>query len=63
MVGSTEHGVQHDKVGDRNPTFDVILAILDTVYANYLFGRIDAPVMHEIYVSISRVHMGAKDKK
>ena len=45
IVGITERGVQRYEAGDRKPTFNVILAILDNVNvdANYLLGRTDTP--------------------
>ena len=44
-VGITERGVQRYEAGERKPTFDVIVSILDNVNvdANYLLGRTDTP--------------------
>lgn len=44
-VGITERGVQRYEAGERKPTFDVIVSILDNVDvdANYLLGRTDTP--------------------
>ena len=45
LIGGTERSIQNYEAGDRKPTFDVILAILDkeNVDANYLLGRTDNP--------------------
>ena len=44
-VGITERGVQRYEAGERKPTFDVIISILDNVNvdANYLLGRSNNP--------------------
>ena len=44
-VGVTERGVQRYEAGERKPTFDVIISILDNVNvsADYLLGRSDNP--------------------
>ena len=46
LIGGTERSIQNYEAGDRKPTFDVILAILDKVDvdANYLLGRVDSPM-------------------
>ena len=45
LIGATERGVQYYEAGNRKPTFDVIISILDNVNvdANYLLGRTDTP--------------------
>lgn len=45
-IGSTERGIQHYEVGDREPAFRVIIAILDKidVDANYLLGHTNTQV-------------------
>lgn len=53
LIGGTERSIQNYEAGDRKPTFDVILAILDKVNvdANYLLGRVDSPTVlnNEVY--------------
>ena len=46
LIGGTERSIQNYEAGNRKPTFDVILAILDKVDvdANYLLGRVDSPM-------------------
>lgn len=48
-VGITERGVQRYEAGERKPTFDVIVSILDNVDvdANYLLGRTNNPTMNQ----------------
>ena len=43
LIGATERSIQNYEAGDRKPTFDVILIILDKVDVDddYLLGRVD----------------------
>ena len=50
IIGVTERGVQRYESGERKPTFDVLIAILDNIddiSADYLLGRTDNPNSHK----------------
>ena len=49
LIGITERGVQRYESGERKPTFDVLLAILENIdiSADYLLGRCDNPNSHK----------------
>ena len=45
LIGVTERGIQRYEAGERKPTLDVLISILDNVdiSAEYLLGRTDNP--------------------
>lgn len=48
LIGVTERGIQRYESGERKPTFDVIISLLDNldISADYLLGRTDDPTRH-----------------
>lgn len=50
LIGSTERGIQRYEAGERKPTFDVLIAILNKIdiSADYLLGRTDNPKSHKL---------------
>ena len=49
LIGVTERGIQRYENGERKPTFDVLISILDNVNisADYLLGRTDNPEINK----------------
>jgi transcriptional regulator with XRE-family HTH domain len=45
LIGVSERGIQRYEAGERKPTLDILISILDNVdiSADYLLGRTDTP--------------------
>lgn len=47
-IGASERGIQQYELGERKPTYDMLVVLADyfDVSLDYLVGRIDSPIVY-----------------